>query len=408
VAESHEISEDGRTYTFSIRDDVLFHNGNPVTVEDIIWSLDRGGIGGAKEAPDDKTVVIQLEEPVGEFLASLTCAILPQGYEDQAKNPIGTGPFMFVGRQIGDSVSLQRFDEYWGEKPAMKDITYKIFESGDALVLAIQSGAIDLCAHLTATQAAQLGSDYEILNGTMNLVQALYLNNDVKPLDDIRVRQALCYAVDKEAVIDLATDGTGVALGSSMYPAFKKYFDDSLTNYYTLDIEKAKELLTQAGYPEGFDLTVTVPSNYTPHVDTAQVLEEQLKAINVRVSIELVDWNTWVSRAYTNREFQSTLVGVDASSMTARAMLERFTSEHGKNFINYSNSDYDRLFQEAQSTFDDEKQTQIYKAMEKNLTENAANVYIQDLGDLVALRSDLTGYEFYPIYVMDLSGIRAK
>jgi peptide/nickel transport system substrate-binding protein len=244
----------------------------------------------------------------------------------------------------------------------------------------------------------------------MNLVQALYLNNAVKPLDDLRVRQALCYAVDKQQVIDLAGDGTGKPLGSSMYPAFAKYFDDSLTDYYTQNLEKAKALLAEAGYPNGFDLTITVPSNYQPHVDTAQVLVEQLKAAGVNAKIELVDWSTWVSRVYTDRNYQSTVVGVDASSMTGRAMLERFTSDYGKNFVNYANAEYDALFKQSQlvsGAGDDAGLVKLYKQMQENLAANAANVYLQDLGDLVAVRAGLDGYRFYPIYVMDLSGVKA-
>jgi len=222
----------------------------------------------------------------------------------------------------------------------------------------------------------------------------------------VRVRQALCYAVDKQGIIDLAFDGYGSPIGSSMYPAFGKYFDESLTNYYTKDVEKAKSLLTDAGYPNGFEMTITVPSNYQPHIDTAQVLVEQLKEIGVTAKIELVEWGTWVSDVYSGRQFQSTVVGVDASNMTARALLERFTSDYAKNFINYNNADYDALFQQALTTYDDAEQTAIYKAMEKNLTENAANVYIQDLADLVAVRQGLEGVTFYPIYVLDLSTVR--
>lgn len=425
VADHHEVSADGTTYTFTLRDGVQFHNGAAVTVEDVVYSIERCAAAGEGETPlveafsviqsveaaDEQTVVITLNGSDPEFLASMTTAILPAGYADQDTAPVGTGPYRFVSRAAGDSIVLERFDGYWGEAPALKTVTFKIFESGDALVLALQSGAVDLCAHLTATQSAQLGDNFTILNGTMNLVQALYLNNAAAPLDDVRVRQALCYAVDKQQVIDLATDGTGKALGSSMYPAFGKYFDDSLTDYYTPDPEKGKALLTEAGYPDGFDLSITVPSNYQPHIDTAQVLVEQLKTIGVNASIELVDWNTWVERVYTNRDYQSTVVGVDASNMTARALLERFTSTYGRNFINYSNPAYDDLFQQAQlvsASGDGSQQVVLYKQMQKNLTENAANVYLQDLGDLVAIRSDLTGYRFYPIYVMDLSGITLR
>jgi len=111
---------------------------------------------------------------------------------------------------------------------------------------------------------ARLGDDFYVEEGTMNLVQALYLNNAEAPFDDVRVRQALCYAVDKQAIIDMAFDGYGSPIGSSMYPAFGKYFDESLTNYYTKDTEKAKSLLAEAGYPDGFEMTITVPSNYQP------------------------------------------------------------------------------------------------------------------------------------------------
>ena len=239
----------------------------------------------------------------------------------------------------------------------------------------------------------------------MNLVQSLYLNNAVKPFDNEKVRQALCYAVDRKEIMDLVSDGHGKALGSSMYPTFTKYFDKSLTDYYQQDTAKAKRLLSEAGYPDGFSMTITVPSNYQPHVDTAQVLADQLKAVGVQAKIKRVDWNTWLSDVYTKRNFQSTVVGVDAPNMNARSMLERFESGSSKNFINYKNSAYDTLFQKALAEKDDTARTKIYKQMEKNLTEHAANVYIQDLADLVAIKKNLTGYQFYPIYVMDLSKV---
>ena len=112
-----------------------------------------------------------------------------------------------------------------------------------------------------------------------------------------------------------------------------------------------------------------------------------------------------MSDVYAGRQFQSTVVGVDASTMTARALLERFTSQAGNNFINYSDSGYDALFAEAQTSYDDAGQTAIYKQMLANLTENAANVYIQDLADLVAVRKGVEGVTFYPIYVLDLANL---
>ena len=420
IAEKYTVSEDRLTYTFTLREGVKFHNGDTVTAEDVIDSIQRCADATetgvlqveafsaiqSMEAPDDRTVVITISEPSNEFISYLTTAVLPADYDQQDTAPVGTGPFKFVSRTAQDSIVLEKFDAYWGTPAYLDRVTYKIIENADSLLMSLQSGAIDLCSHLTSTQVAQLGDDFNVEEGAMNLVQALYLNNAAKPFDDVRVRQALCYAVDKQGIIDLAFDGYGSPIGSSMYPAFGKYFDDSLTNYYTRDIEKAKALLAEAGYPDGFEMTITVPSNYQPHIETAEVLVEQLKEINVTAEIQLVEWNSWLSDVYSGRQYQSTVVGVDASTMTARALLGRFESTAGNNFVNYSNPDYDALLAQAQACYDDQEQTALYKQMLANLTENAANVYIQDLADLVAIRKGLEGLEFYPIYALDLSTVR--
>ena len=419
VAEKYEISEDQLTYTFTIRDGIKFHNGDPVTAEDVGESLARCKNGGDgifeveafsniqhMETADSRSISITLGEPDSEFLSYLTAAVLPAGYDGQDTAPVGTGPFKFVSRAAQDNIVLERFDDYWGEKAYLDKVTYKIIENADSILMSLQSGAVDLFAHLTSTQVAQLGDEFNIEEGTMNLVQAMYLNHAEKPFDDVRVRQALCYAIDRQQILDLAFDGYGSLIGSSMYPAFGKYFDDSLTNYYTYDVEKAKALLADAGYPDGFAMTITVPSNYQPHLDTAQVIVEQLKQVGITAEILPVTWESWLNDTYMDRQFQATVVGVDASTMTARALLERFTSTAGNNFINYNNAEYDAIFQAAIAAADDAAQTAAYKQALANLTENAANVYIQDLADLVAIRKGLTGVRFYPIYVLDLSGIR--
>ena len=419
IAESYEVSEDRMTYTFHLREGVQFHNGKTVTAEDVVYSIQRcaaateTGIVQVEafsviqdiKTPDDKTVAITISEPSNEFISYMTTAVLPADYDKQDTDPVGTGPFKFVSRTAQDSVVLEKFNEYWGTPAQLDKVTLKIMENADSLMMSLQSGAIDLCAHLTSTQVAQLGENFDVAEGTMNLVQALYLNNAEKPFDDVRVRQALCYAVDKQEIIDLAFDGYGSPIGSSMYPAFGKYFDDSLTNYYTKDVEKAKALLAEAGYPGGFDMTITVPSNYKPHMDTAEVLVQQLAQIGVNAAIEPIEWESWVSDVYVGRQFQSTVVGVDASNMTARALLERFTSDYGKNFINYNNAEYDALFRQTLTAYDDAEQTALYKQMLANLTENAANAYIQDLADLVAVRKGVEGVTFYPIYVLDLANL---
>ncbi len=193
-----------------------------------------------------------------------------------------------------------------------------------------------------------------------------------------------------------------------MFPAFGKYYDESLNHTYDQNIEKAKELLADAGYPDGFSFTMTVPSNYQQHISTAEVLREQFKKIGVDAKIELIEWDSWVSDVYLGRNFTSTVVGVDASVLTARALLERFVSDNGKNFINFASSDYDVAFNEAITLTDDAAQTAKYKECLKILSEEAANVYIQDLPTFVAVRKNIGGYKFYPLYVQDFASLYLK
>lgn len=420
VAEKYTLSEDGTTYTFTLREGVKFHNGQTVTAEDVVYSINRcAAVPEGQEKPlvaafsavksvealDEKTVAVTIAQRDLEFISYMTAAIIPADYENQDTAPVGTGPFKFVSRTPQENFIMERFEDYWGAPAWLDKVTYKICENADALVMNLNGGSIDLCAHLTSAQASQLNQNFQVLEGTMNLVQAIYLNNQAKPFDNQLVRQALCYAIDRQGIMDMVADGHGTAVGSSIYPAFTKYFLPELVDKYPHDVAKAKELLAQAGYPDGFDMTISVPNNYQPHMDTAEVVAEQLREAGINVTIQPVEWSTWLDTIYNGRQFQATVVGVDAANMTARAMLERFTSDYGKNFINYNNPAYDALFQQAINAQDEATQTDLYKQMETMLADTAANVYIQDLCDLVAMRQDLGGLKFYPIYVLDLSTV---
>lgn len=423
VASDYAIEDGGKTYTFTLREGILFHDGTNVTVEDIKYSIERcadtSGEGTllvsafsnieSVEIVDEKTVSIHLVEADTDFLSELTVAIIPEHNEDPDGTAIGTGPYQFVSRSIQDNIVLTRFDDYWGTKANIRDITLKVIADGDMIVTNLKSGSIDMFCRLTTDQANELaGSDFTVYEGTMNLVQAMYLNNDFEPFQDVRVRQALCYAIDPQGILDLGFEGKGTIVGSSMFPAFGKYYMAELSDMYPQNIEKAKELLAEAGYPDGFSFTITVPSNYQPHVDTAQIIVEQLKEINVNATINLVEWDTWVSEAYVGRNFEATVVGVDASTLTARAMLERFTSDNGKNFINFNSEAYDTAFFNAINSTDDAEKTQYYKECEQILAQEAANVYIQDMASLVVLNNKYGGYQFYPLYVQDFASLYIK
>ena len=153
-------------------------------------------------------------------------------------------------------------------------------------------------------------------------------------------------------------------------------------------------------------MTITVPSNYEQHVDTALVLKNQLALIGINASIEKVDWDTWLNDVYLGRNYESTVIGVDAANLSANALLSRFTSEAGDNFTNYNNPAYDTAFNNAVNATDDETATKYFKECAEILNSDAANVYIQDLPDFVAINKKFEGYSFYPLYVLDLTKIK--
>ncbi len=417
VASAHEISEDGLTYTFTLRKGVLFHNGDEVTIDDVLYSFDTCAAtttNSAVEAAlsdiqditaDGEDVVITLASANSSFLSTVSSVtIVPASYKDQATAPVGTGPFKFDSYSPQDKAVLVRNDDYYGDKPALAKVTCRIFDDANALYTALDSGALDMAFHLTVDQAGSLSNGYEVSEGEMNLVQALYLNNANPPFNDERVRQALCYAVDKDMLLDLTEDGHGAKLGSSVYPSFRKYFAEDLVDAYPYDPAKAAELLQEAG-AEGLTFTIKVPSNYTQHVDTANVLVEMFAAAGINAVIEKVEWNSWLENVYKGRDFEATVIGFDAAYLSPDALLQRWVSDNGSNFIGYSSPEYDAAMENAHTSAKDEEQVEAYKEAQKILSDTAANVYLQDLADFVALNPEFTGYEFYPLYAVDFSRI---
>ena len=423
VAKEYSVSEDGLTYSFVLKDDVKFHNGKEVTAEDVKYSIEKSaGMRGGEsliaafsniksvDIVFDNQVDIVLNEPDIDFpayIANLNASIIPKDNENPATDPIGTGPYMYVSRSPQENIVLKKFEGYWGTPANIENITLKVIPNADSIVMNLNGGSVDMFARLTVTQTQQLDKRFNVLEGEMNLVQAVYLNHAVKPFDNVDVCRALSYAVDVDNILELTSDGKGFPVGSSMFPAFKKYYVD-LTGTYPTDREKAKELLASAGYPDGFSFSITVPSNYQPHIEAAQVVSQQLKEIGVNADIKLVEWNTWLSDVYSGRNYEATLIGVDASSLTATAMLDRFRSDAANNFTNYKNNDYDNLYSKLFTAANDEERTGIYKQLQENLADNAANIYIQDMAEFVALSDKYEGYVFYPLYIQDFAKLKLK
>ena len=423
VAASYEITDGGLKYNFKLRDNVKFHNGKVVTADDVIYSLKRAA--GKLETSDPEVVTVSafsiiseinktddgvevvLSEPNTELIGFFTSSIIPNDYDNQAKAPVGTGPFKFVSFEPLVSFVMAKNDDYYGDKAYLDKVTFKITSGGDSAFMELLAGSIDIFPYLTNEQAAQLQGKMDVLDGTMNLVQALFLNNAVKPFDDVRVRQAVCYALDRTEIINVTAGGRGDVIGTNMFPSFAKYYDASLVDTYKTNIDKAKELLKEAGYENGFSFTIKIPSNYDFHVKTGQVIVSQLAKVGIKAEIQLIDWGTWLSDVYKGRQHDATIIGLD-SQMAPSDVLRFYPTDSSKNFMNYSNAQFDEVFAKAKAAVDENEKASLYKEAEKILTEDAAAAYIQSPAQLVAVNSKLGGYTFYPIYVQDMSTVYFK
>lgn len=420
VASAHTISQDGLVYTFTLRDNVKFHNGNTVTVEDVKYSLERvsGLLDGTAlistlstiqsvDIIDEQTVQVTVGSANTELIYSFVAAIIPAGSgEDAEGTPIGTGPFSFVSYKPQEGIVLKKHAEYWQEGlPYLDEVTFKIINSPDTALLDLQGGSIDIYPYLTDSQANELKADFQVLTAPSNVVQALFLNNAEEPLNNVKVRQAICYALDKNSVNEFVMGGNGTLISSAMLPTLKDFYVD-LNDTYGADanIEKAKQLLKEAGYADGIDLEITVPSNYEVHVQTAEVVAEQLKAAGINATINPVEWNTWLEDCYKGRQYQSTISGITCDA-TPGYLLNRFQANSSKNFVNFSNEEYDALYAKAQASLDLTEKADYYKQIQTILCNEAGSAFIQVPPITIAMKKDLAGYRFYPIYVQDMSTV---
>ena len=446
LAESCEASDDLQTYTFTLRQGVKFHDGSELDMGDVVYSIGKSitsGINGFSEidqysaagktytvsskkeknedgeevdvpvveekdsadAPaDDTTLVIHLNKPDSGFPAIVTSPIVPAEADDLAANPIGTGPFELTEFVEQDYTLLTRFEDYWGEPAHLDTVTLKYYENTASLATNYLSGAIDGFNSNAGGWKELEGTDYIQNVRHSNAVQLLALNNEFEPFKDVRVRQAVAYAVDADEIIDKVSYGLGTKSGTPVIPGLEKYFNEELTNVYDVNIDKAKELLKEAGQ-ENLSFTIRVPSNYQVHVDTAQVISNQLAKAGITVDIESVDWNTWLTRVYQKSEFEATVVAVDGPTAFPTSFLKRYVSTASDNFVKFKSKAFDETYEKATLETDDAEQVKLFKECQKILSDECSSVYIQDISSVVVNSPKFGGFKAYPLYVDDYSAM---
>ena len=259
LAESYSIEEMGRVYNFRLRENVLFHDGSPLTPADVRFTLETAAAAGlvgldaieSVETPGDRLVRITLRYPDPDFLPNLTVGIVRYGSADRDGNAVGTGPFRVESYTVQQSLVLRRFEYYWQEGlPHLDKVTIVFLADHNAMFLALQGGGID-GATFTGGIIQQIDpARFDITPVYSAMVQRLVLNNAAPPLDDVRVRRALNHGIDTREIIDLAFFGYGRLVGGPVISGLAAYYEPSLVNAYPYDPEMARALLAEAGFGE--------------------------------------------------------------------------------------------------------------------------------------------------------------
>jgi peptide/nickel transport system substrate-binding protein len=353
--------------------------------------------------------VITLKQVNASFVNLLsTLAIVPAANDGKHdKEPIGTGPYRFVSYEPQQRIVLEKFADYWQDTREMIDqVEFRIIKDDQTALLQLQSGAIDFTG-VSAEQIETLGNAFTIVSHPANSVFIMGMNHARPPFDKLEVRQAIYHAIDRDAIIKAVFDGYAVKLGSNMSPVMAKYYQDGLQDRYPYDPERAKALLAQAGYANGFTTTLSISSHADIYGRTAQLVVDQLARVGIQATIETVEFGVWLERIYTNREFETTLIDF-TGKMDPQAVLGRYTSDFRRNFINYKNPEYDKLIEQALRATDEKTQVERYKQAQKVLTEDVAAIFLLDYQFNWAMKPTIQGYTPYPIFFHDLSRLRLK
>ncbi|GAA2180223.1 ABC transporter substrate-binding protein [Brooklawnia cerclae] len=308
-----EVSDvDKQEYTFVLHEGLTFHDGSALTSEDVKASLeamaDADNVAkmypAAKnivsiDTPDDLTTIVKLSAPDAAFLsymADVSGAILPSesiGQEDPTY--VGAGPYKFVSYENGSEFVVEKFDDYYEEdKPSIDRIEFKILSDQSARDSALLSGSVDAVSFVGWNNYDQVSANSNlVLDETEGPFMYLLFNTTSdSPFSNPLVRQAVAYAVDRQAVVDSALAGRGEPLSGMPIPESSEYYNEEQANYYTQDLDKAKELLAEAGYPNGFTATMLSSSQYDFHQNTAISVQADLKKIGIELEMVMPDWPT--------------------------------------------------------------------------------------------------------------------
>ena len=443
LAESWSVSEDKLTWTFNLKQGVKFHNGKELTSADVKATFDRalnaeaGGLRTteiikmftAVEAPDPYTVTITTDGPYGpmeSLMCNMSLGIMDADYIEQygldlgtsVEGENGTGPFKVVSWERDQEIVVERFDDYFGTPAKLQTVVYTVIPEAASRVIALETGEVDVIDKPTNEDLERLEADTE--NFTVlrkpTISQRLFRFGCNDPIiSNTKVRQAIVYAIDRQAIIDALFTGSAYPSTAPLAPVTFGYSD---LGEIEQDLELAKSLLAEAGYPDGFDTKIVTTGRYQNGIELAEIISQQLAEIGINAKIEVWEWSalsaSW--NGITADEFDQPIfiMGAGPSMRDADGGLRGLytTSETGLNDRNYgfySNAEVDALIEQGMQETDQQKRVEIYKeAMEILYREDPVAFWLFDMYGLAITSSKVEGVTLSPISTITFENATVK
>ncbi|WP_342506287.1 ABC transporter substrate-binding protein [Sporosarcina sp. FSL K6-2383] len=439
-------SEDGLTYTFTLREGVKFHDGTDFNAEAVVKNFDRWAngdadkfpyyysmFGGFKDDPErvidsvtadgDNTVVITLTRQQAPFLKNIAMSMFaiasPTAFEEGddkfERNPVGTGPFKFVDWKPNETITIEKFDDYWQEGlPKLQKIIFRSIPDNTARLNALMNGDIELADGINPSdgKAIEGNADLQLFERPSMNVGYLGLTVTRPPFDKKEVRQAINHAIDKQSIVDAFFEGRANIAKNPMPPSISGYNDD--IEGYDYNPEKAKELLAQAGLADGFEMelwAMPVPRPYMPDgKKVAEVIQKNLADVGITATIVSHEWATYLDLA-SKGDADAFMLGWTGDNGDADNFLYVLLDEDNigsNNYTYYQNDEMHELFIQAQTETDEAKRNELYKKAQEIIHEEAPWVPLAHSTPLLGGASDLSGFLPHPTGSDLLSSVEFK
>lgn len=399
LATDQQVSEDGLTYTFKIRDDVKFHSGKALTSADVKASLEAVLSPDSQSArksslsvidqiatPDDHTVVFTLKQRSISFPYLLSYVwIVNADAKDLDKAEDGTGPYTLKEWKRGSTLTLDRWSGYWGDQAKNKQIIFNYFTEAAAEDTALTSGRIDVITNVQNPDSLdqfKQNSKLTVSEGQSTTKELLAFNDRVAPFNDVKVRQAIYSAIDRKKLLNAIWGDYGTLIGSMVPPSDPWYEDLTDTNPY--DPARSKSLLTEAGLAGGFSFTLDTPS-YDPHPAVAEFLQSELAKVGVEVKINPVTPDQWYSKVFKEHDFEATL---------QEHVNDRDVVWYGNPdfYWGYDNAQVSEWIKQAEQATSEDEQTKLLKQANEQIAKDAASAWLYLYPQIVVASKDLSGY----------------